>query len=78
MIVEPQNKKQLIAIKAVLRALNVSFRKEGESSINPSPSGDAWFSDPKNIQIVEEGVAKAKTGPCVILDDALKKELFGE
>lgn len=77
LIVEPQNKKQLNAIKAFLKALNVSFRREDESSANPSPSGDTWFLDPNNIAIVKKGIEEAKTGQGVILDDKLKKDLFG-
>ena len=77
LIVEPKNKKQLNAIKAFLKALNVSFRSGNESSTNPSPSGDIWFLDPKNIAIVEKGIEEAKKGKSVILTDDLKKELFG-
>lgn len=35
LIVEPKNQKQLTAIKAFLRALDVSFRKENESPYDP-------------------------------------------
>lgn len=35
LIVEPKNRKQLSAIKAFLKALDVSFRKEEESPYNP-------------------------------------------
>lgn len=35
LIVEPKTKKQLEAVKAVLRALEVSFRKGDESFYNP-------------------------------------------
>ena len=76
LIVEPQNRKQLTAIKAFLKALNVVF-KEGDKSLNPSPSGDKWFLDPRNIAIVEKGIAGAKAGNTVPLTDELKKELFG-
>ena len=34
LIVEPKNQKQLAAIKAFLKALDVSFRKEKESPYN--------------------------------------------
>ena len=29
---------------------------------NPSPSSDAWFDDPRNIQMVNEGVSQYKRG----------------
>jgi len=35
LIVEPKNKKELQAIKAVLKALDISFRTEDESPYNP-------------------------------------------
>jgi hypothetical protein len=35
LIVEPKNKKELQAIKAVLKALDVSFRTGAESPYNP-------------------------------------------
>lgn len=77
LIVEPKNKKQLNAIKAFLKELNVSFKSNNERSANPSPSGDAWFLDPQNVAIVEKGIEQAKKGQSVPLTDDLKKELFG-
>jgi len=35
LIVEPKSRKQLNAIKAVLKALDITFRKEQESPYNP-------------------------------------------
>jgi hypothetical protein len=35
LIVHPKNQKQLIAIKAFLKALDVSFKKEPSSPYNP-------------------------------------------
>ena len=29
---------------------------------NPSPSGDAWFTDPDNITLVKKGIAEMKAG----------------
>ena len=77
LIVEPKNRKQLIAIKSFLKALNVSFRKDDDSSINPSASGDKWFLDPENLSIVEKGMQDSKKGKTVRLTGDLKKELFG-
>ena len=62
LIVAPKNKKQLNAIKAFLKALNVSFKSDNESSANLSPSGDKWFLDPKNVAIVEKGIEEANKG----------------
>lgn len=34
-VVHPKNQKQLAAVEAVLKALNVTFKKEGERLYNP-------------------------------------------
>ena len=33
-----------------------------EVSDNPSPSGDAWFDDPRNVESVNRGIAELKAG----------------
>lgn len=33
-----------------------------EMDENPSPSGDTWFTDPKNVAEVEEGIKQYKEG----------------
>lgn len=35
LIVEPKNRQQLAALKAVLKALDINFRKESENAYNP-------------------------------------------
>lgn len=42
----------------ILDALNITYSK-GD---NPSPSGDRWFLDSKNIAEVEKGIADIKAG----------------
>ncbi len=34
---------------------------------NPSPSGDPWFDDPKNLAIVREAIKKSNQGKDVVL-----------
>ena len=34
---------------------------------NPSPSGDPWFDDPRNIAIVMEGIQSAKEEKGIVL-----------
>jgi len=46
-------------IEKVIRTI----RLEKPDSVNPngpSPSGDPWFDDPRNIAIVKEGIKSAK------------------
>jgi hypothetical protein len=42
-----------------------------EVYVNPSPSGDPWFDDPRNMEMVERGLAEVKAGHVtrVSLDD---------
>jgi hypothetical protein len=42
-----------------------------EVYVNPSPSGDPWFDDPRNMEMVEQGLAEVKAGHVtrVTLDD---------
>jgi hypothetical protein len=35
-----------------------------EVSENPSPSGDPWFDDPKNIELVRLGIEDLKANKC--------------
>lgn len=78
LIVKPKNRKQLTAIKAFLKALDVSFRKDDEKSLpNPSPSGDKWFLDPKNIEEVEKGMADVKAGRFTHVKKEDLKSLLG-
>lgn len=63
-IIHPQSAKDLKAIKAVLQALEVPFEKlkKKPNPNNPSPSGDPWFDDPRNLEMVEKGIADVKAG----------------
>jgi hypothetical protein len=38
-----------------------------EKSDNPSPSGDSWYDDPRNIAIVKEGIKSANEDKGVVL-----------
>jgi hypothetical protein len=33
-----------------------------EVYVNPSPSGDPWFDDPRNMEELERGIAEVKAG----------------
>ena len=37
---------------------------------NPSPSGDPWFDDPRNIAIVMEGIKSAKEEKCESVEES--------
>lgn len=79
-IIYPKNKKQLKAIEAFFEAMEIPFKKPKKkpNPNNPSPSGDPWFDDPRNLAMVEKGFADVKAGRVHVLTDELKKELFGD
>ena len=41
--------------------------KRKENSDNPSPSGDTWFDDPRNIAGVKEAIQSAKDEQGIVL-----------
>ncbi|MDR0907107.1 MAG: hypothetical protein LBM63_00640 [Rikenellaceae bacterium] len=50
--------------KVGVKSGNVIFeiKPSPEVYINPSPSGDPWFDDPRNMEMVERGLAEVKAG----------------
>lgn len=44
---------------------------------NPSPSGDVWFADPKNVAEVEEGIKQYKEGRVKTCTMEEIRNLFG-
>ena len=47
-------KERMKIVEQVLRTIRL------EKPDNPSPSGDPWYDDPRNIAIVEEAIQSAK------------------
>ncbi len=61
LIVEPKSRKQLNAIKAVLKALDVTFRKEQESPYNPEfvariRKSEQQFKEGKVTRVTKENI----------------------
>lgn len=79
LIIHPQSQKDLKAVKAFLKAIEIPFEKLKYKPLpgNPSPSGDPWFDDPKNLEMVEKGFEDVKAGRVheVTLEDV--KKLLG-
>lgn len=65
-IIHPQNKKQLEALETFFKVVKIPFEKfKRETSgkhRNPSPGGDPWFDDPRNIAMIEKGMEDVKAG----------------
>lgn len=61
LIIEPKSRKQLNAIKAVLKALDVTFRKEEESPYNPEfvariRKSEQQFEEGKVTRVTKENI----------------------
>lgn len=69
------SKKQLSTLKKVLSALDFEFSEEEFK--NPSPSGDKWFENPKNRDLIKTGERELREGKGKILTKELRQELFG-
>lgn len=66
------------AVRAFFDALGLPYREEKARGKNPSPSGDAWFLDEKNLAEIDKGIAEVKAGKSVSYTPEIKKELFGQ
>ncbi|WP_236979947.1 hypothetical protein [Membranihabitans maritimus] len=56
--IELENERKTQMLLKFLEELNIPYSSEK----NPSPSGDRWFSDPENINILDKGIADEKAG----------------
>jgi hypothetical protein len=50
--------KRMKIVEKVLRTIRLENPQKNPN--NPSPSGDPWYDDPRNIAIVMEGIQSAK------------------
>jgi len=55
-------------VERVIRTIRLDERV----SDNPSPSGDPWFDDPRNIAILDEAIQDSKEGKgkCVTVEES--------
>ena len=72
--VKYKSKKQLYTLKKILSALEFEVVEKTE---NPSPSGDKWFENPKNRELIKTGERELREGKGKILTKELRQELFG-
>lgn len=64
--------------RELARKYNVSFREwELTKNDNPSPSGDPYFENPKNVNEILEGVKQAKEGKIVEMTREERKKMLG-
>jgi len=64
--------------RELARRYNVTFREwELAKDDNPSPSGDPYFENPKNIKEILEGLKQAKEGETVKITRDERKKMLG-
>ncbi len=73
--VKYRSKKELSTLKKVLSALD--FEVIDDEFKNPSPSGDKWFENPENLELIKIGEKQLREGKGILLTKELQKELLG-
>ncbi|MBD3628359.1 hypothetical protein [Cyclobacterium sp.] len=64
--------------RELARRYNVSFREwELAKKENPSPSGDPYFDNPKNVKEILEGVKQSKEGEIIEMTKKERKKMLG-
>ncbi|WP_439482103.1 hypothetical protein [Cyclobacterium plantarum] len=64
--------------RELARRYNVSFREwELAKNENPSPSGDPYFKNPKNVKEILEGIKQYKEGEFIEMTKKERKKMLG-
>lgn len=72
-VAQGKSLKKYIETLLIAKADSVSI----DVSENPSPSGDPWFDDPRNIAELDEGIRQYREGKTVTLSVDEFKSLLG-
>lgn len=63
--IELKSKSKRDMLLKILDAVGIPYSNEK----NPSPSGDRWFLESKNIELLEKGIADVKAGRVSRVED---------
>lgn len=76
--IQTDNEEILGAFKKLAKAFKVDFLEKdvAESNLNPSPSNDPYFENPKNLAEIEAGMIDVNEGRVVKLDRHERKKLL--
>jgi hypothetical protein len=64
--------KRMMIVEKVLRTIRLERPQKPKRKKNPdspSPSGDPWYDDPRNVAIVMEAIQSAKEGNVVTIEE---------
>ncbi|MDR3013577.1 MAG: hypothetical protein LBU70_10305 [Chitinispirillales bacterium] len=85
LILETENQLDLKPFAQIARKQGIAVRyvrekeKRSTNPNNPSPSGDPWFDDPRNMAEVMEGIRSAGKGELIRAEDSpVIQELFAK
>ncbi|MCH7413058.1 hypothetical protein MM213_06165 [Belliella sp. R4-6] len=78
-VVQTKDKSKLDLVKSMLEAMRIDFKVVTDHVLNenPSPSGDPYFDNPKNIENILEGVKQLQSGEVVKLSKDKRKKMLG-
>ncbi|WPR74933.1 hypothetical protein [Algoriphagus sp. NG3] len=76
--IQTDNEEILGAFKKLAKAFKVDFfeKEVSKSTLNPSPSNDPYFENPKNLAEIEAGLIEVKEGRVVKMDRNERKKLL--
>jgi hypothetical protein len=80
-IIETKDRSKLDLVKSMLEAMRIGFRVIEEKvavSDNPSPSGDPYFANPKNLQEIlrrKKEIEGGRVEPIILSDEELNQLL---
>ena len=76
--IETDKRDILDKFRELAREHSVKFRVwQLEKSENPSPSGDPYFDNPKNIERILEGAKQVQEGEVVEINREQRKKILG-
>ena len=76
--IQTDNEEIIEAFKKLAKAFKVDFseKESAKEDSNPSPSGDPYFENPKNLAEIDAGIRDLKEGRVVKMDPEERKKLF--
>lgn len=76
--IQTDNEEILEAFKKLAKAFKIGFleRETFSTGTNPSPSGDPYFEDPKNLEEIDAGIVDMKEGRVQRLSQEERRKLF--
>jgi hypothetical protein len=74
----PDNKARTLldVLRHISFITGIKSKKRPKNPNNPSPSGDPWFDDPENMQMLDEAMQEFKEGKFVTVENSKELQNF--